>query len=250
MLKFFLIPFLLFLLLSLSPSPKKKKGKVSSPINKISQWQRLSGHWEIKNNLLQEQQGWVSPWNYYLLLDYNTVISQKKIENFTSFKTSFELTAPIKDKTEFIISWQIQSPYKNWNYHLYGLKLTGNNSSLNQIDFFHSDQKDKKKKYNQKNNYFVKILNYKKINLSYKKKHAALISFFKNQLTITLNQKNILILPWTKKSNKGKIGFSGKNVKINIHEVEVRNKEKLLWHDNFKKDSLHIPSTKAKIKNN
>ena len=250
--QFFLISWLLFFLTGALLGENLKTDQ--------KKWQRFSGQWKIKNGYLEEQRGWVSPWNYYLLLNYNTLLSLKKYPCDSSIHYNLVFFEPQKKETEILLSLAVSSPYKNWNYHLYAFRFKGDDKKINSLEFIYSDRKDKLKSYSTKNNFFIKILAKNKVSLEYQKKYFLKIEIDKkqNQAQLKIDHKTILKAPFPLKSNgdQGKIGFSTKNVKLKVDNIFISQSKKkksyslIIFRDDFDYNSIKVLKGKGKITTN
>ncbi len=226
-------------------------GVKQSPADDIYKWQRFSGNWSIKNSYLHELRAWASPWHFYELLNYNTVTSKKKLENYNLLEFSFTVNKPgieikTRDKVpEFMVSFNITSPYKNWNFHLYGIRFTGDRDEINTINLIHSDRIDKTKKYATKNNTFVKVLTSKNVKLEYGKEYKVKIQLAGNNAILSIDGKKILSDTMPEKENGGKIAFSSKNLLLKIGDVKVYNNKEIVFEDDFTKDTIYVPRRRA-----
>jgi hypothetical protein len=227
-------------------------GEVKAPAEKYYKWQRFGGKWEIKNSLLMEQQVWAAPWNYYKLLDYNSIISFNKFEKYNSLIFSFSVKKPgIEIKTRdkipmFMVSFNITSPYKNWNYHMYGIKITGNDDNLNNINLIYSDRIDKTKKYATKNNTFVKVLTSKNVKIEYGKEYKVKIDLIGKNALLTIDGNKILSGQMPESEHGGKIAFSSKNLLLSIRNVTVLNNKEIIFKDDFTQDTIYVPRRRAR----
>ena len=52
--------------------------------DKQHKWQRYSGKWSISDSKAVESNGWTLVWNFYELLDYNTILSLNPLTDFNS----------------------------------------------------------------------------------------------------------------------------------------------------------------------
>jgi len=211
-----------------------------------SKWQRYSGKWNISDSKAHETNGWAVSWNYYEILDHNSVISLKPFNDFTSLGVNAEMNERMKTPSEFMISFGVTSESKSWFYHMYAFKFSGGFWGMNKVAFIHSDRLDKTKPFNAKNNTFVKELASAKCKVKYDKMYNYRIAFEGTNVALYINDEKILSAPFPEKSRDGRIAISSRNVKIAVDKVEVKQGDKTVFEDDFNEDSIYVKVMKVR----
>jgi len=221
-------------------------GMVLHSQEKHSRWQRFSGNWTIANSKALETNGWSISWNYYELLEYNTILTIKPLTEITAINVNAEINERIKTPSEFMISFAVTSESKSWYYHMYAFKLSGGFWGMNRVSFIHSDRLDKTKPFNTKNNTFVKELASAKCKIKYDKMYNYRIAFEGTDVALYINDEKILSAPFPEKSHDGRIAISSRNVKIAVDKVEVKHGDKTVFEDDFNEDSIYVKVMKVR----
>jgi len=211
-------------------------------------WQRLSGEFKIKDSKLTETQAWVSPWKYYELININSVISLKPVDDYSSIDFDFSIHDRHESPAEFSVSFAVRSPYKKWFYHIYSIKLSGGFWGINKVSLIHSDMKDKCKRYATKNNIFIKELKSNSCSLRYGKTYKGCIMFNKDSVSFYIDGEKILEGKMPSEDHSGRIALSTKNTKVTIDKVQVKNGMKIVFEDDFNSDTIYVRKARAGIK--
>jgi hypothetical protein len=216
-------------------------------------WIWFGGSWEISENKLYEKKINAIRWDYYELINYNTLISNNPIENFSEFRYSINISEPnssiFKKFTPFeqMTFFSATSPHLSYYYHLFAVKFTGSKKRIEKISFIKSDIKNSTYGYGQKFNFFVKEISSKKINLEYNKTYNIIIKINNPDITVFIDEEEVLKSKIPEKSIAGKFGFSSRNAGIEIGPVKILDKnQEVLFDDDFSQNSIYIPTMKAK----
>lgn len=222
-----------------------------------NKWNWFNGEWVVENSQIVEKRGWVSPWNYYALVDFNSIISISPLENYSTIE--FTLTAlnrhpdntprgkrELTDNCEFMASFAVTSVKDEWYYHLYGIKISGDKKDLNTVTLVYSDITDRTKKLSEKNNYFMKELASGKFPMGYDREYRVKIEIIKEKITFFLDGKPVLKGSLPAPGHDGRIGFSSRNLYVKIGNVKVSNNKGIIFQDSFDRDSLFIRKLKVK----
>ena len=216
-----------------------------SPTEK-TKWQKLLGQWQIIDSQVVENRAWASPWEYYELLKYNTIITIKPLLNHNSIIINSSIFDRFKSPSEFMISFAVTSESASWFYHMYAFKLTGGFWGMNKVSFIHSDRLDKTKPFATKNNTFVKELASADCKVKYDKMYNYRIAFEGTDVVLYINGEKILAAPFPEKSHEGRIAISARNVKIAVDKVEVKQGDKIIFEDDFNEDSIYVRTLKVR----
>lgn len=208
-------------------------------------WQRMSGIWEVKNSNAVETQGRAVAWNYYELLNSNSILSLKPFNNYTSIDAVINIMDRIESPAELIISFNITSESKNWFYHMYAFKLCGGYWGINKASLIYSDRSDKSKPFNTKNNTFIKELASADCKVKYDKVYNYRIAFEGTNVVLYINSERVLSAPFPEKSHDGRIAISAKNAKISVDRIEVKQGDKLIFEDDFDIDTIFVKILKV-----
>ena len=213
----------------------------------IHKWQRFSGRWVVENSRITETNAWPAPWNYYELINNNSLISLKDFSGYSSIEFTMEMFDRVKSPAEILISFAVRSEYKSWLYHIYAFKVSGGFCGINKVSLIHSDMKDKSLPYNTKNNIFINNLAESKVSMKYKKIYNCRIDILGNEAAFFVEGEKVLTGALPSDNYKGRIAFSSKNVKLAIDNVRVKKGERIVFEDNFDRDSIYVRTVQAKI---
>lgn len=208
-------------------------------------WQRVSGIWAINDSRAYETQGRAVVWNYYELLNFNSIISLKPYNNYTDIEIIMNITERVDSPVEVMLSFNITSESQNWNYHLYAFKFTGGYWGINKVSFIHSDREDKTKPFATKNNIFIKEISSADCKIKFNTVSKYRIAFVQNDITLYVNDNKVMSVPVPEKNYAGKIGISSKNSKIGIDKITVNKDKKVLLEDDFAEDTIFVKRMKA-----
>lgn len=208
-------------------------------------WQRLGGKWKILNSKAVEERAWCINWGYYELINFNSIISLKPYDNFSSIEVDAELFDRDKSPAEFILSFNITSESLDWFYHMYAFKITGGFWGMNKVSFIYSDRADKTKPINTKNNTFIKELATTDFKIKYDKSYNYRVAFEGENVSLYINDEKILSAPFPEKNHHGRIAISSKNTKISIDKVTVKKNAQIIFEDDFNKDTIYVKVLKV-----
>ena len=213
---------------------------------KYHKWQRISGQWEIKDSKVFETRGGTLDWNYYELLNFNTILSLKDFNNYTSIDYTVNAIKRIKTPTEIMLPFAVLEP---GFYHIYAFKITGDFWNMDKVSFIHSDRIDKTKPFATKNNAFVKELASAKCktNIKYDKVYNYRISFEGNNVVLYVNGDKYLSAPFPEKTHNGRVAISSRNVLISVDKIEIKQGDKTVFVDDFNEDSIYVRVLKATV---
>ncbi len=208
-------------------------------------WQRMAGIWEIKNSQAFETQGRAVEWNYYELLNLNSILSLKPVNDYNLIDLTINITDRIESPAEVMLSFNITSESQSWYYHLYAFKLSGGYWGINKAAFIYSDRSDKSKPFNTKNNIFVKELASADCKVKYDKTYTYRTAFEGENIVLYINGEKILSAPFPEKNHDGRIAISSRNAKIAVDKVIVKKGDQTLFEDNFDKDTIYVKVLKV-----
>ena len=210
-------------------------------------WQRMSGNWEVKDSIASETRGRASNWNYYELLDFNTILSLKDYRDYTSIEYTINAVKRIDSPTEIMLPFAVTSESASWFYHMYAFKITGDFWNMDKVAFIYSDRLDKTQPLATKNNWFVKELasaNYKD-RVKYDKAYNYKVAFEFGNAVLYINGDKVLSTPFLEKNYKGRIGISARNVRIAVDKIEIKRGDQTVFADDFNEDSIYVKVLKV-----
>jgi len=215
--------------------------------NEKHNWQRFSGKWVVENSRVTETNAWPATWNYYELINNNSLVSIQDFTGYSSIEFTIELFDRVKSPAEVLISFGVRSEYKNWLYHMYAFKISGGFWGINKVSLIHSDMKDKSLPYATKGNIFIDELASEKFCMKYKRKYDCRIDISGNEAALFIEGEKVLTGTLPSDNYKGRIAFSSKNTKLAIDNVRVKKGDKIVFEDNFDKDSIYVRTVQARV---
>ena len=130
---------------------------------------------------------------------------------------------------------------------MYAFKISGGFWGINKVSLIHSDMKDKSLPYATKGNIFIDKLAKTKVSMKYKRKYNCRIEIYGNEATLFIEGEKVLTGTLPSDNYKGRIAFSSKNTKLAIDNVRVKKGDKIVFEDNFDKDSIYVRTVQARI---
>lgn len=215
--------------------------------NENQKWQRFSGKWVVENSRVTETNAWAAPWNYYELINNNSLVSLKDFNGYSSIEYTMEVFDRVKSPAEVLVSFGVRSEYKSWLYHIYGFKISGGFWGLNRVSLIHSDMKNRTLPYATKDNIFINELASEKFRMKYKMKYDCRIDISGNEATLYVDGEKVLTGTLPSDNYKGRIAFSSKNTKLAIDNVRVKKGDKIIFEDDFNEDSIYVRTVKGRI---
>ena len=210
-------------------------------------WQRFSGKWVVENSRVTETNGWTAPWNYYELINNNSIVSLEDFSGYSSIEFTMEIFDRKESPAEVLISFGVRSEYKNWLYHIYAFKISGGFWGINKVSLIHSDMENKTLPYATKNNIFINELASDSYSMKYKKKYNCRIDISGNEATFFVEGEKVITGTLPSDNYKGRIAFSSKNTKLAIDNVRVKKGDKVVFEDSFDEDSIYVRTVKARV---
>jgi len=208
-------------------------------------WQRFSGKWIVDNSRAMEVNGWASPWDYYELLEYNSIISLKDFKDYSEISVTANITERIDSPVEVLIPFAITSEHASWFYRMYAFKLSGGFWGINKVSLIFTDKNDKSKPNATKNNRVIQEIASKNFKVKYGRDYNFKILFENGNVALYINGEKVLCAPFTEKTNYGRIAISSRNAKVAIDNVEVKKGQDLIFLDDFHQDSIYVRVLKA-----
>ncbi len=210
-------------------------------------WQRMSGKWEIKNSRLTEKKAYTSPWNYYELLNMNSIVSMESLKNFDVMEFDFKIHDRFESPAEFWVSFAVRSPEKKWFYHMYSIRLSGGFWWLGDAHLLYCDRKDKTKKLRTKRNTSIKKLKSESCWFRYGKKYHGKIKFQGKRVSFYIDGEKVLSGELPCEDHSGRIALSTKNTRVTIDKILVKNGNEVVFQDDFNSDTIYVRKLKASV---
>jgi len=205
----------------------------------------MSGIWEVKNSNAYETQGKAVYWNYYELLNLNSILSLKPFSNYSSLDLVMNITERIESPAEIMIVFNVTSESQSWYYHMYAFKLTGGYWGINKASLIYSDRADKSKPYTIKDNVFVRELASTDCKVKYCKNYTYSVIFEKTDVVLYINGEKILSAPIPEKNYDGRIAVSSRNAKIAIDRITLKKEKQIIFEDDFNDNSIYVKILKV-----
>lgn len=199
-------------------------------------WEQISGRWSAvsdnKESYLNESRGKSFNFDYSPLINLNSIITTNEVQPFTTLTHTFSLNSPSSVTT--FITFFGASDYLQF----YGIRFTGNESSIITASLIQSTINDTTLPKEAKNNFTVTTLASKEVSLNYGQTYTLTIRINKNTAEIIIDEQPILTCALPNTLEAGKIGFASKNVLPIIDNLFVYNKKTLIFSDEFSQESI------------
>lgn len=210
-----------------------------------SKWQRLSGQWDVVNSSAFQSQPKSILWNYYDILNYNTIVTTLPVTAYDSIEIISSLSDRYESPAQFMISFAVTSESQSWFYHSYSFKFTGGFWGIDKVSFIYSDRLDKTKPLATKKNTFVNELASADCKVKYDKVYTYRVAFQDSNVILFINGEKLLSAPFPEKSYDGRIAISILNVKLALDKVDVKKGQKTVFEDDFLEDSIYVKTVKV-----
>jgi len=214
-------------------------------VEKWHKWDRFSGTWTVKDSKAVESRGWGPGWEVYNLINYNTLVTIDSFDDLSSIEVNAELFDRLETPSELMISFAVTSESKKWFYHNYAFKLEGGFWGLNKASLILSDRLDRTQPLSVKHNFFVKEIASADCRVKYNKLNKYRVSFEGTDVILYINEDKVLSVPFPEKTHGGHVGISTRNIKISLNKVEVKQNDKVIFDDDFDRDSIFVDTVKA-----
>jgi len=211
----------------------------------IKNWTKFGTSWDISNSIASTVNGHTTSWNYYILTNYNSLITINSINNYSDIEIIAEIKERIETPSEFLISFNVTSESQSWFYHMYAFRLTGGYWGMDKVSLIYSDRTDKSKPFNTKNNTFTNEISSSGCKVKYNKMNTYRVSFQGENVVLYINNEKILSAPFPEKSHDGHLAISAKNVQTAVDRITVKNKDKIIFDDDFNANSIFIKQLKV-----
>ncbi len=215
------------------------------PEEDTPKWTRVIGKWEIGKdgigNYLLESKIRTYNRGYSELINYNSLASYKPLPEYSSIKLSFAVMNPAKCPVEVMLFFA-GTEYRDF----FAFKFIINEKDEDKVQFICSKVKDKSLKRSVKNNYMVTALESKLYTIEFGREYSIEIRVNKAKAALFINGKKEIEAEADRDLGTGLIGFSSRNAQFRIRGVKVYSGDKIVFEDDFSKDSIKRWTVRAK----
>ena len=74
-----------------------------------NKWQSYTGKWVVGNSRVTETRGAALPWNYYELINNNSIVSLQDFSGYSSIEFTIEIFDRVKSPAEILISFGVRN---------------------------------------------------------------------------------------------------------------------------------------------
>ncbi len=210
-------------------------------------WQRLNGNWAVVNSELAETRSWTKSWNYYPLLDYNSVVSLNDLDGYKSIDLTMEVKKPSRDNPEAAVFFAVKSPEHNWFYYSYAVSFKGDQDGLNTVSLLKTSMKDETLKPTKKGNGFTVEIAAERCSIPYGKPFGLSIRIEEGKVSVFTGGKRLIQSVLPDKSIAGRIAIGGKNAPLRIKEISVSG-SRPVFSDTFESDTIYAPKASGSLR--
>ncbi len=210
-------------------------------------WRKISGQWAFSHsqnyNYIFDQRLRAHDFGFSELINNCSLISTKtavkKILNSDQFKAVFKLFNQ-KPANNFMFFFSATS-YKNF----YGIRFYGNKKSINKVSLIRSVIKDTTKPVSAKWNFEIIEIESKPVKLDFNKVYTLDVQLKGKRVKAFIDNNLLLEKSLKEKLPTGRFGISHENNLIQVIDVKAFNNKKLVFEDDFSKNSVYERKFKA-----
>jgi hypothetical protein len=210
---------------------------ISSAQNTKPNWLTISGNWEIRSDnkrySLIETKRATYNFNSSELINYNSIITQEPVSDYSSIHCNFEMGGTPGTPTEMVIFFAAED-FRTY----YGFKLKADGTKDATLVFHGSSVRDTTLRPHIKGNFVITDIATKQVPLEFNREYRAEIRIRKNRAILYLDGKKRLEAEAPEALAGGKIGFSNRNAALRIADLKVYNGREIVFEDDFSKDSI------------
>ncbi|MBN2038684.1 MAG: hypothetical protein JW864_01485 [Spirochaetes bacterium] len=211
---------------------------------KIPKWKNISGQWEIFKNKgsssLYEKKCKYRKWNYNELINFNSIATLNPINAYDKYTFSFQVQYPRKPAAELMFLFAMKH-YRIFYAFKYIIE-----EDKTELQFISSKITDPTLKASVKNNFFISVLNSKKIKFEFNKLYNVEIKINENKAELYIDGKKTMEAKSPENLNSGRIGFSSRNCQPIIDDVKIYDKGNIVFEDDFSLDLIQRWKVDAK----
>jgi hypothetical protein len=200
-------------------------------------WLNITGRWEIRSDnkrySLVESLRATRKYDSSELVNYNSIITQEPVSDYSSIHYNFEMGGTPGTPTEMVIFFAAQD-FRTY----YGFKLKADGTKDATLVFHGSSVRDTTLRPHIKGNFVITDIATKQVPLEFNREYRAEIRIKKNRAILYLDGKKLLEAEAPEALAGGKIGFSNRNAALRIADLKVYNGREIVFEDDFSKDSI------------
>jgi len=228
---------------------------MSAPTRDNAKWLWMGGTWDIKDGRATEIRGAPVIWNYHELMNYNSLVSlpEKNESPFTEMSSKFSLSNAKSNVVEVILAFALQSP----NYRdFFAVKFSLAKDGVQTISLLRSRLLDETLPSTVKKNYAIETLFTADCAIEFNKDYEVRIvkssgawheTLKKNcdAITLYVDSKKIFDAKLPAYDVRGDFAIGARGASISIDYVTVKNRNAVVFTDDFSKNSIFIQTIKA-----
>ncbi len=201
-------------------------------------WRQINGKWEIKkgekNSYIIDNKVKSYRWGYNELINHNTIITLEPLETYSSINYNIIFSSPLKNDIRYMSTFSIKE-----DRVFYAFRFTGDEKSINKIEFIQSIVKDPEKKKSVKWNFDILSLKSIDYTLNFNTEYNVEIKIARKRTTLLLNRKPVMTVEIpASEVNSGQFGFSSLHFKPMIWDINVFDGRKKVFSEDFSTDRV------------
>jgi len=232
----------------------------SAPVTEQAdaKWIRMGGMWNIKDGRAVESRGAPVIWDYHELMNYNSLVSlpDKNESSFTEMSAKFSLSSVKSNVVEAILAFAMQSPYMRYYYNFFAVRFSLSRDGVQTVSLVRSKRLDDTLPYNVKKNYTIETLFIADCSIEFDrdcevkivKSSGAWHEIFREKcdtVTLYIDGKKIFDAKLPAYDVKGNFAIGARGACISVDYVTVKNKNAVIFTDDFSENSIYAPTVKA-----
>jgi hypothetical protein len=207
-------------------------------------WLNITGNWEIRSDNKQyslvETKRATRNYDSSELVNYNSIITQEPLHEYSSIHFSFEMGGKPGTPAEMVAFFAAED-FRTY----YGFKLKADGAKDATLVFHGSSVRNTTLRPHIKGNFVITDIATKDVPLEFNREYRAEIRVKKNRASLYLDGKKLMEAEAPEALTGGKIGFSNRNAALRIADLKVYSGRDLVFEDDFSKDSIKRYSVRA-----
>jgi hypothetical protein len=190
--------------------------------DKTFKWMKISGKWENQRSckdssyFLGESQGKTREWGYSELINYNSIIAENPLKEYSRITFTMEIADPTDNPVQVMAFFAA----RDFRY-FHAFRFSGVRAGINKVSLISSREKNPKLPRRVKGNFIIEEKLTKDFALEYDKNYRIDIRFYGESVQLYIDQKRIASFVSKEPLNSGRFGFSNRNASIKIAAVKV-----------------------------